>query len=225
MKKLIVTSLILCFNLNQALATISVIDSANLSNSAKQVTAWAQQLEAMKRQLEQAKQQYIALTGNRNLGQILYNSELRNKLPAEYQAIYNMAGSSNYGISGSISDIINLEKLSGSTADMQKNIEARSARTAATNKAVGLKAYAGANKRLLQIEALMNKINETQDLKAINELQARIAIEQAAIQNEMTKLQMIGQLQAAEQHLINEQKLELSRRLLNSTNTEMPRIK
>jgi type IV secretion system protein VirB5 len=136
-----------------------------------------------------------------------------------------MAGDGSYGISGSIADIARIEKLQGSIGDMQRNIEQRSMHTAFTNKAIGLRGYEAAQRRIDQIESLMDKINDTQDPKAIGELQARISAEQALLQNESNKLQMISQLQIAEQNLIEEQKRQMSRRIWNSKNTKMPRIK
>ncbi len=108
---------------------------------------------------------------------------------------------------------------------MQRQIEQRSRMAAATNKAVGLRAYQGAHQRLNQIEGLMDQIDQTQDQKSIQELQARLAGEQAAIQNETTKLQLIAQLQSAEQRLVDEQKREMSRRILNPENQGMPSIR
>lgn len=207
-----------------AKATIAVIDSANLANSAKQVAAWSQQLAEMKQQLEQARAQYIAITGSRNLGDILYNPQLRQYLPPEYQNIYDAAYHGNYGISGTIADIEMAERLTGTINEMQSNIEERTRRKAITDKAVGLKAYELTRKRLDQIESLMKQISNTQDLKAIGELQARIAIEQATVQNEITKLQMISQLQQAESKLIKMQKHEMHQRIINNNNTKLPRI-
>ena len=57
------------------------------------------------------------------------------------------------------------------------------------------------------------------------ELQARIQAEQAAIDNEATKLQMVAMLQQAEQRLIAGQRQDTNLRLLSSTNTAMPEIK
>lgn len=209
---------------NNAVATMAVIDSANLANSAKQVAAWSRQLAEMKQQLEQARAQYMAITGNRNLGDILYNPNLQNYLPPEYQNIYDAASYSDYGISGTIADIENAENLIGSIAEIQSSIEGRSRRKSMTDKAVGLKGYEMTKQRLNQIESLMKQINNTQDLKAIGELQARIAIEQATIQNEITKLQMISQLQQAESKLIEQQKHDMHQRIINNNNTKMPRI-
>ena len=223
-KIITITLLTSLLELRDAGATLPVIDVDNLANSVKQVEAWKKQLEAMKGQLEQNQQQYKALTGNRGLGKILHDPQLYNNLPAEFKTIYNKTGGNNYGISGQVTDITNAEKLTGSIGDMQKNINERSMRTSATNKAIGLKGYDGTHRRLANIDALMDKINDTKDPKAISELQARIQLEQALIQNEGNKLQMISQLQRAEQNLIEEQKREMNRRLLNSKNTKMPRI-
>ena len=57
------------------------------------------------------------------------------------------------------------------------------------------------------------------------ELEAAIQAEQAAIDNEATKLQMVAMLQQAEQRLIAGQRQDTNLRLLSSTNTAMPEIK
>jgi type IV secretion system protein VirB5 len=206
---------------SQVLATISVIDSANLANSAKQVAYWAEQLAAMRNQLDQAKEQYRTITGSRGLGDILNNPALRQYLPLEYQNIYDAA---NSDLSSPIATITAAQNLIGSINDMQKSVETRQRRNAITDKAVMLKGYEGTKLRSNQIDSLMQKVNSTQDLKGIGELQARIAIEQASIQNEIVRLQIIEQLQHNEARLLEEQKSEMSRRILNSNNKEMPRI-
>ncbi len=69
---------------------------------------------------------------------------------------------------------------------------------------------------------LMGQINLTRDPKGIAELQARIAVEQAAVQNETTKLQLVGMLQRAEERLIEQQKSDLAQRILSASNRGMP---
>ena len=226
MKKIILILLCCCLGNNQATADLlDVLDSENLAKAAEQLRVLEQQLTVVKQQLEQAKSQYKTITGSRGLGEILYNQELYNLLPSEYQDIYKAVNSGSPSISGTLTQIATSEQLKSSMDENQKAIEQRSQQAARVDKAVGLKGYQAAEERLKHIEVLMRKINDTQDLKAINEMQARIAIEQAAIQNEITKLQMVSQLQQAEHRLITEQKREMSRRILNSNNTGMPRIK
>ena len=213
-------------------AQMAVFDASNLTYQLEQIGHQKTQIDHMfnqinqlKEQVEQTKKQYESVTGTRNLGEIFNNSVLKNALPPEWQSIYNASKNGNYGISGSISDILNEEKYIGSISDMQKSIQSRSQQNAATDKAIGLKAYESAQQRLVQIESLMKKINSTQDPKAIAELQARISIEQATIQNETTKLQMISQLQQAEKQLVEEQKKDMNYRILNSNNKSMPIIR
>ena len=56
----------------------------------------------------------------------------------------------------------------------------------------------------------MQKINQTQDPKAIAELQARIGAEQANIQNEQTKLQMYAMVAAAEDRVQTQRQAEIN---------------
>lgn len=219
----LVTTLLLPLSLARAEAP--VIDVQNLAVQLEQVVKMTEQIDTMRNQLRRAEQQYNAVTGARGLGDIFYNPTLRSALPPDYQRIYNAVSSINYSISGTIEDIRRHERQSGSVKSSQANITARSQQTAYTDKAVGLKGYESSQQRLNQIESLMKQINTTKDPKAISELQARIAVEQTAIQNENQKLQLIGQLQQAEQRLIAEQKAETNRKILNPNNTEMPKIR
>jgi type IV secretion system protein VirB5 len=107
---------------------------------------------------------------------------------------------------------------------MQKHIEGRMKQVAIVDKAVGLQAYKGLQDRMEQVDNLMAEIKNTNDPKSIAELQARISIEQAYMQNEMTKLQLVSQLQRSEQQLIEQQKYRMSRRILNPENNKMPQI-
>lgn len=218
---------------SSAHAGIPVIDGANLAQSIQQVLAWAQQYQQMAEQIQQAQQQlqqlettYQSMTGSRGLGSLLANPGLPQYLPEEWKTVYATASGGGYaGISGALSQILADEQLVGSVAAIEQQIMQRSREVAATDKALGLRAYDGAKARLTQIEALMGQINGTSDPKAIAELQARIQAEQAAINNEATKLQMIAMLQQAEQRLIDEQRTQLNRRILSGSNTGFPSLR
>jgi len=157
------------------------------------------------------------------MGDILWNPELRQYLPADWMHVYDAAMAGDYaGISGRLQAIAAAERLGDDVPRAQAEIAARSRATSLTDKAVGVQAFEGAKARLAQIEALMAEVNRTQDPKGIAELQARIAIEQAAVGNEATKLQLVAMLQAAEARLIEEQKGDLARKILSASNTGMP---
>jgi type IV secretion system protein VirB5 len=195
---------------------IPVFDSSSLAQMVMSV-------KALGDQLNQLHATYNALSGARGLGDVLYNRALRQYLPADWMRVYDGAISGGYtGISGTLSAIRAVERGAGTVDEVQARIVRRSRTTAVTDKAVGLQAFEGASARLGQIEGLMGQINRTRDPKGIQELQARIAVEQAAVQNETTKLQLVAMLQRAEERLAEQQKSDLAQRILGASNKGMP---
>ena len=91
MLRRLVTSVALAAGLlssNAAQAGIPVIDVASLTQAIQQVIAWGQQYGQMTdqyqqlvQQYQQAVQQYNALTGTRNLGNVLNNPALQHAVP------------------------------------------------------------------------------------------------------------------------------------------------
>jgi type IV secretion system protein VirB5 len=193
-------------------------------NQIQTMAQLAQQLAQLKAQLDQAKQQYTSLTGSRGFGSIVYSQALRETLPPDLVNTYESSANAAFGISGSIADIMKNENNAGSVNEMKAKIEDRRRMMGYTDKAIGIKAYEGAQGRLNQIESLMGQINTTDDPKAIAELQARIAVEQSAIGNEQNKLAIMSRMQENEAALVKQQERDLSRRILSNDNQSMPGI-
>jgi len=206
-------------------AEILMQTTEQVAKATEQIQKLDAQLQQMRDQFEQGKKHYEAVTGNKNFGEVHHKRELRQSLPQEWQGLYQAAQRNIAAIQGLMDTVKGEENFTGSVDDMQKHIEGRMQQVAVVDKAVGLQAYQGLQERMKQVDNLMTEIKNTPDPKSIAELQARIAIEQAYIQNEMTKLQLIGQLQRAEQQLIEQQKYQMSRRILNPKNTGMPQIR
>lgn len=205
---------------------IPTFDGAAAANFLQQFQEMQKQLETAKSQLSEAQKMYETVSGYRGFGDVLRNQELAKYLPDDWKGVYDSVQSGNYhDITGTVKDILSDEQISGNTNEARTATLEREAKLAATNKAMGMQAFQGAQQRLTQIEGLMNQIGQTQDPKAISELQARIAGEQAAIQNETTKLQMMAQLQTAEKDLLVQQKREIMRKDFSAANTGMPEIK
>ena len=95
---------------------------------------------------------------------------------------------------------------------------------AAYDKSLAENAYKSALQRLESIEAMIQQIDEETDPKEIMDLQARIQGEQASIQNEQTKIQLMAMLQKAEDGLIEQQKVEIGKRIFSSDATKIPSI-
>jgi type IV secretion system protein VirB5 len=196
-----------------------------LRQTTKQIQKLDAQLQQMKNQFDQGEKHYKALTGDKGFGEKHHDKALQQSLPEKWQGLYQATQSNISALRGLINTVKGEEEFTGTVEDMQKHIEGRMQQVAAVDKAVGLQAYQGVQDRMKQVDNLMGEIKNTKDPKSIAELQARISIEQAYIQNEMTKLQLVSQLQRSEQQLIEQQKYRMSRRILNPKLTEMPKIR
>lgn len=206
-------------------AQIPVTDVASIgtqiTNQIETIAKWKMQYDQMISQIEQAKQQYESLTGSRGLGNIMNNPALRDYLPADWQGVYDSVRSGGYaGLSGRGQSVYNANKIFDSCAymtiaDQRTACEARAVK-ASQDKGFALDAYDAAKSRITQIDQLMAKINDTQDPKAIAELQGRIAAEQANIQNEQTKLQLYAMVAAAEEKVQAQRQREIQARTWNA---------
>ena len=101
-------------------------------------------------------------------------------------------------------------------------VEEREKTTGETNKAIALHALDGTQARLAEVEKLMQEVNLAQDPKGAAEIEARIAAEQALIENEGTKLTLVSMLQRAEERLLEEQRAEVAAKLMDPASTGMP---
>ena len=208
-----------------AFAQIPVTDGASIMQQTmaqvETIAKWKMQYDQMISQIDQAKQQYDSLTGSRGLGNIMNDPALRDYLPADWQGVYDSVRSGGYnGLSGRGASVYNANKIFDSCAymklaDQRTACEARAVK-ASQDKGFALDAYDAAKSRINQIDQLMGKINQTQDPKAIAELQGRIAAEQANIQNEQTKLQLYAMVAAAEEKVQAQRQREIQARTWNA---------
>lgn len=210
---------------------IPVIDAASLAQQVQQVVSWGQQYQQMAQQLQQLQQQIQSITGSRGFSSLL-NSPLaqqaRRMLPQDAQTLLDLANGGSYGnLASSINSIkqatttLSNGSFSSSTAANQWQADLN---RAAMQKALSMEAYTGATPRLQNLEEMINQISQTQDPKAIAELNARIAAEQAIIQNEQAKLQAMSMLAAAEQRLADQQAREVSIRMAGNV-ANVPRVR
>lgn len=201
-----------------AMAQIPVTDSASIAQQTtaqlETIAKWKLQYDQMTNQIQQVKQQYESLTGSRGLGNVMNDPALRNYLPSDWQGVYDSVKAGGYtGLSGRGADVYAANKLYDScqflkAQDQRTACEARAVK-ASQDKAFALDAYDAAKSRVNQIDKLMGAINQTQDPKAIAEIQGRIAAEQANIQNEQTKLQLYAMVAAAEEKVQAQRQREL----------------
>lgn len=194
-------------------AGIPVIDAANLANSAENIVQWGKQLNEMKNQLEQQKATFDSLNGLRSAGSLLKDDLLTQSLPKDYQkALSNLLndGSGDFAsISGSLKDIISMNQ-KYTCAQMnqdQTNIKRCEAEwnKLALQKNIGEIGYKNAAKNIDNLEVFVNSITTATDPKTLQDLQARIQLEQVRLQNEQIKLETIKMMQAADEKLKTQQ--------------------
>lgn len=169
-------------------AGIPVTDGAAAAqrekNFAKEMLEMGKQLTEMKRQFEQQVKQFKAMTGSRNLGNIL-NNKVKDQIPSEWSAVYEGAKNIDY------KSMINSKAYKADDAD----------KLLVQNQQMISKVFSETKKQLENIENLMNQINTTQDIKAAADLRNRIAAEQAKIANNQTKLDMFDRLYKRQQEI------------------------
>ncbi|WP_336579316.1 type IV secretion system protein [Alcaligenes sp. CHO6] len=177
-------------------------------NSIPQLNALLDQLETARAQLQQAQAQVQALTHSSGFGYVLENADvrrmMRDSLPSDASALLNRLDGQNSTLSSSISAIAEDVNAPVNFQQDSKALRERSVRIAATKKAMSEQAYNAMTKRLETIDGLQAQINQTTNPKEIAELQARIAIEQANIQADQTRIQLAEQQFAAESALLEE---------------------
>lgn len=176
---------------------IPVVDVAHIAEAVKQYQEMVKQLEALQSQLDQAKQQYQSITGTRNLGGIL-SEDYTQSVPKNWQETLNaMSNGGQIGqIAGSIAqqasqlDQTHFEAVAENIREsLRESLDGT-----ANSQALNAQIYDNSGNRFARLKGLMDQINSATDLKSINDLQARIEIENGMLMNELIKLQSMNEL-------------------------------
>lgn len=153
-------------------------------NFIQQMAEYAKQLTQMKNQYQQQVKQFKAMTGSRGLGNILKDT-VKDQVPSEWSEIYKGAKNIDY------KSVINSKAYEADGAD----------KLLVQQQQMMKKVFSETEKQLKGLDLLMNEINRTQDVKAAADLQNRIAVEQAKIANNQTKLDMFDRLYKRQQEI------------------------
>jgi type IV secretion system protein VirB5 len=198
---LLVIGLLSLTAVRPANAQFAVIDVASIMQLVQEVQELQQQVATAQSQLQQAQSEYAAITGNRGM-QNLLSGTVRNYLPTDWaQLSQAMSGSSGSfpALAASISSLeqtnavltpAQIAALSPSERAQLAAARQNPALLAATARA----ALSNASARFAALQGLISTIGVSTDQKASLDLTARITAEQAMLQNEATKLQMLYQV-------------------------------
>lgn len=201
---------------------IPVFDAANYANMIQTITAWQQQIAAMKQQYDQAMTQYQALTGIRGYGNLLSNPTLQQFLPSDVRNLYTAVNSKNPWITLNTSaqaarNAKAIFSCDSVPAGIPRNTCMSSLNKNFADQDLFQQSYNQTIAQDQKISDLMSQINQTQDPKAIAELQARLAAEQSIQQNAMLKLQVATELAKTQTKLIEQEKNEYMMNALSKT--------
>lgn len=203
-------------------AGIPVIDAANLANSVQQVIAWGQQFQQMQSQFQQLQQQFQSMNGSRGIANLLNNPNLYNYLPPDFAQVLAADGSGGTAQSAALMTQLKLLDIDQTGIDPNSQVGKmfkNSQNQNAVFRILGEQGYTAMNQRIQQLSGLKNRIDSATDPKAIADLQARIGAEQGFIANEQAKLNVIAQMQQAQERIRQQQGREV---IMKSTRGTMP---
>ena len=212
-----------------ASAVLPVIDVRAIAQMLQQIQTLQQQLATARNQLQQAQSAYAAMTGPRGMEQLLAN-EVRNYLPPDWAQLANAVGQAR-GQYAALSNelqqlvatnaVLDANQLGSLSATARQRVEAQR-REVALSQGLAREALAAAGARFISLQSLISEIPNAADPKAVMDLQARIAAEQAMLANEHTKLAMVFEAAAAERSAREQQQRERALRDLGSLRTLQP---
>ena len=172
---------------------IPVMDIDAIIQSILEVMQSLQQIENQIQQIRQLDSQVRAISGMRNLGQILNSPLLQNYVPADAMRIVSTIESGGYsGLSGT-GKALRDARMTYNCLEMAGDARVNCQSTLAQpyqQKAFMVDAMTAARGRIAQIQSLMSQIDATDDAKGVAEIQARIEAENALLQHEQSQINM-----------------------------------
>ena len=186
---------------------IPVVDGASISDRAikhaESMGKYLEQIAVLKDQLDSQRRQLESLTGTRNLGDILNNPSIRAALPTDARKLLRSVDE------GDFQDIVKRiereERLTGHFETDRKNLDLRAEQLAFRSQALIEQTQTAMTARMTQVGQLQGQINQMHDPKAIADLQARLLVEQANIQADQARADLLMRQLEAEQTLMQTQ--------------------
>ena len=198
-------------------AQFAVIDVNAITQMAQQLRVLQEQLANARSQLTQAQAQFAALTGSRGMERLLEGAT-RNYLPpdwAVFERTLRRVETSYAALGAQVEAVIqgNAVLTPEQTAHLvpaqREQLEA-ARQSAALLQVTSRQALQVSSERFDALQALIDAIPTATDSKAALDLQARIAAEQAMLQNEHTKLMVLYQTVEAEERAREQRARELA---------------
>ncbi len=204
-----------------AMAAMVVIDPKAIAEAKEQVDQLGQQLETLKNQYQEMQQTANAVShlpqdALNQLGQQLNVPELRNPLASsslDISSIMNGSGIGSGQLGAAAQGYLDQNRVYAPTGqDFQAQQMNRNANSIAGAQAMAGELYQSAATHLQTLQGLEGELAAAPDTKAIADIQARLAMEQATFQAQQVQAQSLSMWQDAQERNEDEQHDELRRR-------------
>ena len=201
---------------------IPVYDSSTFLQTLSTVKNTLAMIEQGKQQISQATDMFDSVNKLTNVNQIassLNTDAVRHLLPSEARDIQRLMSSDMTGL-GSLGSAADRIRSSNRVAlpDLRPDATAfertnrdsisRNGDMAARDAAIAEAAYGVTTKRTTGLEELRSSLDTASDAKDVMDIQARIGVENAHIQNDAVQLQALQMRQQAEQHIHSQRESE-----------------
>ena len=205
-------------------ATI-VFDPTIFGQAVQQVAYLTQQITLMQQQYQQMMQTYQAIAhlpqnGLANIGQQLNTTQFRNALPPQGAYLGSMMDGTSLGSAGlgaAAQTYLNQNRVHlPSALDFQSTELQRNANSVAGAQAMASTLYQSAANRITVLQGIEPLLATAPDAKAIADIQARIAAEQAYIQAQQVQAQSLAMWQASQERNQSQRSQEERRRQVDS---------
>lgn len=196
---------------------IPVIDAANLVQTVTQALNTVKEIQNQIAQIKQLQTQIDGANGMRGLGRVAHNPLLSNYLPPRaytyIDAVRDLGYDGLTGTAKALRDKDMVYNCADLTRTAQRDCQAK---LAAPYQQKGLlqDAMKSSSGRLAQITALMDQINDTQDQKAVQEIQARIGAENAMLAHETSQVQLLQSMADSEERIARSRERERQYQML-----------
>ena len=190
---------------------IPVIDVAAIAQAIQQLQQGMQQLQ----QLQQTHQSFNKLTSMGDIAAVLNQPGIRQAMPKDFNAVSQAL----LGQGGTAQQRYDANTLytSASNANTAYTAEIeRQKRVTAGTQSVAQQLYDTTAQRAAGIDQLRQQIGQSEDPKTIMDLQARIASEQLAAQNDLAQIQAFKMLADAEDKVSAQHERELSQQHMDA---------
>ena len=178
-----------------------VYDNLNFLQAVQAVATAAKELAQLQSQLQQLQQTYRMFTSPTNVTGMLPTLNtpfLQNPMPATTTIPGQIAGAAN-AVSASGQAFYNLNHVfTASGTDPQANLLTRSAMSIANIQGIAVANLASIEQRLTGLNEMQTELQNATDIKQVDAINGRIAIESNAIQGQQAQAQNLSALAAAQ---------------------------